>query len=76
MGRLKMISDRMSPSSSGGVLDSSSSGRCASPCTRTRASTPDTSRVAVTFNCGLVGSGPLKLTVPSRRSSKRRPWNS
>ena len=44
IGRLKMMSERMSPSSSGGVLDSSSSGRCASPWTRTRASTPETSR--------------------------------
>ena len=40
IGRLKTISDRMSDSSSGGVLESASSGRRSVPVMRTRASTP------------------------------------
>ena len=67
-GRLKTISARMSDSSSGGVLVSSSSGAWALPVMCTRASTPvfGISRVAVTSSSGFIVAVPVNLIVPSR----------
>ena len=61
-GRLKTISARMSLSSSGGVLDSSSCGALAVPVMCTRASTPVSgiSRVAVMSSIGLIVGVPVK----------------
>ena len=77
-GRLKMMSARMSLSSSGGSLVSASCGACAVPVMRTRASTPvfGIVRVAVTSRSGLMSGVPANLSVPSRTRSNRRPWNS
>ena len=76
-GRLKTMSARMSDSSSGGVLVSSSSGDLTDPVMCTRASTPvfGISRVAVMSSSGLISGSPVNLTVPPRTRSNRRPWN-
>ena len=73
--RLKMISARMSDSSSGGVLEKLSFGLRAVPCTRMRASTPLGSmmRRAVTSSVGSISRPPWNWMRPSRRISKRRP---
>ncbi len=69
-----MISDRMSASSSGGLLLKLSSGIRIVPWTRMIASTPEMTRRARMSMIGSSSSPPVSRMRPSRMISKRRPW--
>ena len=75
IGWLNTMSDRMSAWSSGGLLVNDSSGCFIVPCTRTNVSTPEMMRRARMLIVGFSSSLPSNRMWPSRRISKRRPWN-
>ena len=76
IGWLKTMSERMSAWSSGGRLESVSSGLLIVPAIWMEASTPEITRCAVTFSDGLITGSPSKRMMPPRRMSNWRPWNS
>ena len=66
------MSERMSDASRGGVLDSRSSGLANRPLIVTRVSTPEITRVTLTYTSGF--RSPWKLIELASSTSKRRPW--